>query len=187
MMDCCWLWWNRRWRKHIRTIPIRIRDLRFIIVQRHAGIIAQLNHGSWNVAAARQTARVIAWIALQPHCAHHAVYWNLNFRQVVHVRVRVRLRLRGPRFLARERVARHHGVLLRPGHLRAVFFVFQNLHFAPLVQFIRAEHPSGTQAAHVIPVVAGAIGTVIPLRARPRARWNRNIPHPATCAGALIA
>jgi hypothetical protein len=71
--------------------------------------------------------------------------------------------------------------------LRAVAFVFHNLHFAPLVQFIRAVHPSGTQAAHRIPIIAGTIGTVVPLRARPRSRWEWNVSHPATCAGALIA
>jgi len=102
-------------------------------------------------------------VALQRH--GDSIAFNLG--QVVHVGVRVRLRLRGPRFFAGERIARRHGVLLRPGQLRAVALVFQNFGLAPLVQVIRAiRHPAVTDARGVS-IVARAIRAIISSGATP--------------------
>ncbi len=167
--------------------PGRIRHLHFVIVQRDLGIETQLNDRPGHVAAAGQRApngRLIS--AFQRHGSQHAVNGDLGFGQVVHVRVRVGLRLRGPRFLAGQCIARRHGVVLRLGHLRAVVFVSQNFGLAPLIQFVRAVRGHGI-GARFIPIIAGAIGTVVPVEARPNPGGHGNVSHAAACAGALIS
>ncbi len=148
--------------------------MHLVVVQWHALINAQRNDWPRDIAAARQGTTHRRLVAFQ----RDSYACSLSFRQIIHIGVRVGLRLRGPRLLAREGIARKHGILLGRRELRAVVSILQNLHLAPLIQRVRAvRHSVG--AAHGISVVAVAIGTVVPSSTRPRWRTRHESSYSA--------